>query len=71
MITPQKSDGGTGRRLPRQLPEQAGLREKSEVERDRLVIRPRPKLADLLTQCRAENRPEHIDFGPPAGREMI
>jgi antitoxin component of MazEF toxin-antitoxin module len=42
------------------------------VEGDHLVIRrPRPKLADLLAQCRPENRPDPIDFGPPVGHEII
>jgi hypothetical protein len=42
------------------------------VEGDHLVIRrERSKLADLLAQCRPENRPDPIDFGPPVGREII
>jgi len=30
-----------------------------------------PSLDELLDQCKPENRPEPIDFGPPVGREVI
>ena len=56
--------------------EQVGLKEGAQVdvlvEGNHLVIRrKRLKLADLLAQCKPENRPDPIDFGPPAGREII
>jgi antitoxin component of MazEF toxin-antitoxin module len=56
--------------------EQVGLRKGDQVdvlvEGDHLVIRrKRLKLADLLAQCKPQNRPDPIDFGPPVGREII
>jgi antitoxin component of MazEF toxin-antitoxin module len=43
-----------------------------QVEGDHLVIRRRKlKLADLLAQCKPENRPDPIDWGPDVGREII
>ena len=56
--------------------EQVGLKEGAQVEvlveGSHLVIRcKRLKLMDLLAQCRPENRPDPIDFGPPVGREII
>jgi antitoxin component of MazEF toxin-antitoxin module len=42
------------------------------VEGDHLVIRrKRLQLSELLAQCRPENRPEPIDWGPDVGREII
>lgn len=76
MVTLQKWGNSVGVRLPKPMLEQVGLTEGSRVdvlvEGDHLVIRrPRPKLADLLAQCRPENRPDPIDFGPPVGHEII
>ena len=56
--------------------EQVGLTEGAQVdvlvEGDHPVIRrQRLKLADLLAASKPENRPDPIDFGPPAGREII
>lgn len=56
--------------------EQVGLKEGAQVdvlvEGDHLVIRRKQlKLADLLAQCKPENRPDPIDFGSPVGREII
>jgi antitoxin component of MazEF toxin-antitoxin module len=56
--------------------EQVGLKEGAQVdvlvEGDHLVIRrKRLLLADLLAQCKPENRPDPIDWGPPVGRELI
>jgi antitoxin component of MazEF toxin-antitoxin module len=55
-----------------------GLAENSRadvaVEGDHLAIghpQRRPTLDELLDQCRPENRPEPIDFGPPVGRGII
>jgi antitoxin MazE len=75
-VTLQKWGNSIGVRLPKPMLEQVGLTEGSAVEivieGDHLVIRrQRLKLADLLAQCRPENRPEAIDFGPPVGREII
>ena len=75
-VTLQKWGNSIGVRLPKPMLEQVGLREGAQVdvlvEGDHLVIRrERPKLADLLAQCKPENRPDPIDFGPPAGREII
>jgi hypothetical protein len=36
-----------------------------------VIRRRKPRLADLLPQCRPADRPDSIDFGPPAGREII
>ena len=66
-------------RVPRPLAEQLGLHRGDEielqVEGNRLVIArrhaSRTPLAELLAQCRPDNRPETVDFGPPAGREAI
>jgi antitoxin MazE len=75
-VTLQKWGNSVGVRLPKPMLEQVGLREGSKVdvvvEGNHLVIRrPRLKLADLLAQCKPENRPDPIDFGPPVGKELI
>ena len=75
-VTLQKWGTSVGVRLPKPMLEQVGLKEGALVdvlvEGDHLVIRRRRlKLADLLAQCKPENRPEPIDFGPPVGREII
>jgi len=75
-VTLQKWGNSVGIRLPRPMLEQVGLKEGAQVEvlveGDHLVIRRgRLKLADLLAQCKPENRPDPIDFGPPVGRETI
>jgi antitoxin MazE len=75
-VTLQKWGNSVGVRLPKPMLEQLGLAEGAHVEvlveGDHLVIRrQRLKLTDLLAQCRPENRPDPIDFGPPAGREII
>jgi antitoxin MazE len=75
-VTLQKWGNSVGVRLPKTMLEQVGLNEGSQVEvmveGDHLVIRrQRLKLADLLAACKPENRPDPIDFGPPAGRELI
>ena len=44
------------------------------VEGDHLVIWPvrrRLTLGASLDRCKPGNRPDPIDFGPPAGKEMI
>lgn len=56
--------------------EQVGLKEAAEVdvsiEGNRLVIKlKRPTLAELLAQCKPDNRPDPIDFGPPVGKELF
>lgn len=75
-VTLQKWGNSVGVRIPKPMLEQAGLREGTEVdvlvEGDHIVIRRgKLKLADLLAQCKPENRPDTIDFGPPVGREII
>jgi len=74
----QKWGHSVGVRLPKSMLDQVGLAEGALVnvlvEGDHLVIRRagrRPKLDELLDQCKPENRPEPIDFGPPVGREII
>ena len=74
----QKWGHSVGVRLPKPMLEQIGLSEGAQVdvlvEGDHLVIRRarrRPTLDELLDQCKPENRPETIDFGPPVGREII
>jgi antitoxin MazE len=75
-VTLRKWGNSIGVRLPKPMLEQVGPKEGAQVdvlvEGDHLVIRRgNPKLADLLDQCKPENRPDPIDFGPPVGREMI
>ena len=75
-VTLQKWGNSVGVRLPKPMLEQVGLKEGAQVdvqvEGDHLVIRrKRVSLADLLAQCRPENRPEPIDWGPDVGREII
>jgi antitoxin MazE len=72
----QKWGNSVGVRLPKPMLEQVGLREGSPVdvvvEGDHLVIRrKRLKLRDLLADCKPENRPNPIDWGPDVGREII
>jgi len=70
-------DNSVGVGIPKPMLEQIGLGEGSKVEvvveGDHLAIRPtrRITLAELLAQCKPENRPEPIDWGPPVGREII
>ena len=73
-VTLQKWGHSVGVRLPKPMLEQIGLSEGAQVdvlvEGDHLVIRRarrRPTLDELLDQCKPENRPETIDWGP-AGR---
>jgi antitoxin MazE len=75
-VTLQKWGNSVGVRLPKAMLQQVGLKEGAQVdvqvEGDHLVIRRnKVKLADLLAQCKPENRPDTIDFGPPVGREII
>jgi antitoxin MazE len=75
-VTLQKWGNSVWVRLPKTMLAQVGLTEGHRVdmllEGDHLVIRRhRLKLADLLAACKPENRPDPIDFGPPAGREII
>jgi len=75
-VTLQKWGNSIGVRLPKPMLRQVGLTEGAQVEvfveGNHLVIRrERLKLADLLAQCNPANRPDPIDFGPPAGREII
>jgi antitoxin MazE len=75
-VTLQKWGNSVGVRLPKPMLEQVGLKEGAQVdvqvEGDHLVIRrKRLQLADLLAQCKPENRPEPIDWGPDVGREVI
>ncbi len=77
-VTLQKWGHSVGVRLPKPMLDQVGLAAGAPVdvlvEGDHLVIRParrRLTLDELLAQCRPENRPDPIDFGPPVGTEMI
>ena len=75
-LTLQKWGNSVGVRLPKPMLEQIGLKEGAQVEvlveGSHLVIRrKRLNLGHLLAQCKPENRPDPIDFGPPAGREII
>jgi antitoxin MazE len=75
-VTLQKWGNSIGVRLPKPMLEQVGLKEGVQVdvsiEGDHLVIRRRKlSLAELLAQCKPENRPDTIDWGPPVGRETI
>lgn len=77
-VTLQKWGHSVGVRLPKPMLDQLGLGAGAQVdvlvEGNHLVIRParqRPTLDELLAQCRPENRPDPVDFGPPVGRELI
>jgi antitoxin MazE len=75
-VTLQKWGNSVGVRLPKAMLQQVGLKEGAQVdvqvEGDHLVIRrKRLNLADLLAQCKPENRPDPIDWGPDVGREII
>ena len=75
-VTLQKWGNSVGVRLPKPMLEQVGLKEGTQVEvtvkGDHLVIRrQRVTLAELLAQCKPENRPDPVDWGPPVGRELI
>ncbi len=75
-VTLQKSGNSVGVRLPKPMLDQIGLKEGKQVdvlvEGDHLVIRrKRLRLADLLAQCKPENRPDSIDWGPDVGSEII
>lgn len=75
-VTLQKWGNSVGVRLPKPMLEQVGLEEGAQVdvlvEGDHLVIRrKRLRLADLLAECKPENRPDPVDWGPPVGRELI
>ena len=75
-VTLQKWGNSIGVRLPKPMLEQVGLKEGAQVEvlveGDHLVLRrQRLKLADLLARCEPGNRPDPIEWGPPAGREII
>ncbi|WP_158929098.1 AbrB/MazE/SpoVT family DNA-binding domain-containing protein [Acidisphaera sp. S103] len=75
-VTLHKWGNSVGVRLPKPMLEQVGLREGAQVdvlvEGNHLVIRrKRLNLADLLAQCKPENRPDPADWGPPVGREII
>ena len=75
-VTLRKWGNSVGVRLPKPMLEQLGLKEGNEVdiavEGNRLVLkRKRVTLAELLAQCKPENRPDPIDWGPDVGREII
>lgn len=67
-----------GLRVPKPLLEQLGLAEGCQVdvkvEDGRLVIEPvrreRLTMAELLEGITPDNRPEEVDWGPAAGREV-
>ena len=74
----QRWGDGLAVRLPNALAEQLGLHAGTKValsvEAGALVIRkrvPRATLTNLLAGCRADNRHEAAEWGPPAGREML
>ena len=74
----RKWDNGVGLRLPKSLLAEYGLSAGTEidvcVENGGLVIRAvrhRTTLDELLDQCRPENRPEPVDWGPNVGREFL
>ncbi len=72
----QKWGNSVGLRLQKPMLEQVGLKEGTPVdvlvEGDHLVIRrQRLRLADLLSQCKPENRPDPVDWGPDVGREIV
>jgi len=75
-ITLQKWGNSVAIRPPKPMLKQIGLQVGEQVdvlvEGDSLAIRrARPKLRDLLAQCKSENRTDPIDFGSPVGREII
>ena len=77
-VTLQKWGHSVGVRLPKPMLEQVGLAEGAQVdvlvEGVHLVIRQarrHPTLAELLAQCKPQNRPEPVDWGPDVGREIV
>lgn len=67
-----------GLRIPKELAEQFGLTEGTQVEmraeRDGLLLspaRPRFKLTDLLVGMTPEAMSEAFDWGPDVGRERV
>ncbi len=78
-VTLRKWGNSIGVRLPKPMLEQVGLGEGSDVvvsvAGDHLVIRAdrqrRVTLAELLADCKPETRPDPIDWGPDAGREIV
>jgi len=66
-------------RVPKQVAEEAGLREKDpveiEVRKGTLVVRPHRRrvyrLKDLLNRIAPRNLHDEVDFGGPVGREPL
>jgi antitoxin MazE len=77
--TAQKWGNSLAIRVPKQIAEQAGLREKDcveiEVEEGVLVVRPHHrrvyKLEDLVKRMTSRNLHKAIEFGEPVGREAL
>ncbi|MSP02976.1 MAG: AbrB/MazE/SpoVT family DNA-binding domain-containing protein [Acetobacteraceae bacterium] len=77
-ITLHRWGNSVGLRVPKPMLEQLGLAEGSQVEvkveAGRLVIEParrgRMTMAELLEGFTPGDKPEEIDWGPPAGREV-
>ena len=65
-------------RIPKTIAQDAHLEQGDSVtitvaSRGSLVIRAerrKPRLQDLVSRIRAENRHEEIDWGPPRGKEV-
>ena len=77
--TAQKWGNSLAIRVPKSVAEEAGLREKDpvdiEVREGTLIVRPQLRrvyrLEDLLKRITSRNVHHEIDFGGPAGREVL
>lgn len=77
--TAQKWGNSLAIRVPKQVAEEAGLREKDaveiEVRKGTLIVRPHLRrvyrLEDLLKRITPRNVHVAVDFGGPVGREAL
>ena len=77
--TAQKWGNSLAIRVPKSIAEQAGLKEKDdldiEVRKGSLVLRPHLRrvyrLEDLIKRMTRHNLHQDIDFGGPLGREAL
>lgn len=72
----QKWGNSLGVRIPHAIARQSAIRQGSELDVSihggRVLLKPvkTPSLKQLLSEMKAENRPELIAWGGPVGREV-
>ncbi|MCX6053790.1 MAG: AbrB/MazE/SpoVT family DNA-binding domain-containing protein [Chloroflexi bacterium] len=76
LATVKKWGNSLAIRIPLPLAAQLGITENSSVSlqlegKDRLVIERDLSIEEMLESFTEENRHELVDFGPPAGKEII